>query len=721
MKKLIFLFLSILNLSISFADEGMWLPMLLKNNYDEMQKKGLKLTPEQLYDINQSSLKDAIVWFNGGCTAEIITDKGLILTNHHCGYGAITNHSTPSDNILDNGFWAKAFTEEKVNSGLWVSILVRMEDVSEMVNNAIESADADSIEIKKTEIFESIEKEAAKNTHYEATVKSFFKDNAFYLFVFEKFTDIRLVGTPPQSIGKFGGDTDNWMWPRHNADFSMFRIYANKDNKPADYSKDNVPYQPKHFLTISLKGVNEGDFTMVYGFPGRTNRYENSYGIKLATDKINPAIVALRDIRLSNWKEEMNKSDSVRLLLSANYARVANYWKYFMGQTEQLKRLKVYEEKFALEQQFNEWAKNKPDYASIFPNLEKAYTSFNKYALHMTYMQEGIFGSAILAYANQYKDLEKLLTEKADPEKIKNEVEKLKENAWHFFKSFNGKAEEKILAGLTQSFYENIATEQQPAYMIEIIKKYKGKTTKETFENFANSVFKKSFMVSKSSTDKFLRTPALKKLQKDPAYVFIKVFFDNYAKIIKPHIEEFNRINNAEGKKYIKALMEMEPEKNFYPDANRTLRVTYGKVESYSPKDAVNYKYYTTLSGVMEKENPNDFEFTLPSRLKELYEKKDFGVYADQNGEMRTDFISNNDITGGNSGSPVLNGNGELIGLAFDGNWEAMSGDLYFDSKYKRTISCDIRYILFLVDKFGEAHNLISEMKILKTKESKVK
>ncbi len=714
MKKVSMLVASVLMACMAIADEGMWLPVLLKNNYTQMQQMGLKLTPEQLYDVNHSSLKDAVVWFNGGCTAEIISEQGLLLTNHHCGYDAITKHSTTADNILDNGFWAKSLAEEKENPGMWVSILIRMEDVSDRVNKGLAGVDPKKLDTKKAELFKTIETEAKKDNHYDATVKSFFKDNAYYLFVFEKYTDIRLVAAPPQSIGKFGGDTDNWMWPRHTADFSIFRIYANKNNQPAAYSKDNVPYKPKRFLSISTKGVKEGDYTMVYGFPGRTNRYENSYGIKLAIEKVNPAIVALRNVRLTEWKREMDKSDSVRLLLSSNYARVSNYWKYYIGQTEQLKRLKVREEKLALEKQFMEWAKNKPEYTAILPNYEKAYKDYDPYALHSTYIREGIMGSAIIANAMKYISLEKALSaEKQDPEQIKKAVDVLKTEVEEFYKRFNVAAEENILASITTMYYENISEDQLPEYMSEIVKKYKGKTNRETFEKFAKALFKKSFIVSKEQALKFIASPNLKKLKTDPAYIFAKACYTNYTERILPHIEEFDEINTREGGKYIKALMEMYPNKNFYPDANSTMRLTYGTVRIYGPKDGVDYRYYTTLNGVMEKEKPDDPEFTVPSRLKELYLKKDYGTYADNDGEMHVAFISNNDITGGNSGSPVLNGNGDLIGLAFDGNWEAMSGDIYFDSKYKRTISCDIRYVLFLIDKLGGAQNLIKEMNIV--------
>ncbi|MGQ0829077.1 MAG: S46 family peptidase [Bacteroidota bacterium] len=715
MKKLFTILFSIMLVGPTVADEGMWLPMLLKNNYAEMQRLGLKLTPEQLYDINHSSLKDAICWFDGGCTSEIISSQGLLLTNHHCGYDAIANHSTTADNILDNGFWAKSFAEEKLNEGMWVSILVRMEDVSDKVNKALAALDPKEKDAKTGEVLRAIAKEATKGTDYDGIVRSFFKNNAYYLFISEKFTDIRLVAAPPQSIGKFGGETDNWMWPRHTADFSMFRIYANKENKPAAYSKDNVPYKPKQFLNVSIKGVNEGDYTMIYGYPGRTNRYETSYGVKLATEHVNPAIVSLRDIRLNLWEEEMDKSDSVRLLLSAEYASISNYWKYFIGQTEQLKHLKVYEEKKALEQNFAEWAKNKPEYASILPNLEKAYADYSPYALHATYMNEGIWGSAIIANASNYFTLEKLLAaEKKDPEAIKKAVEQVKASDDEFYKSFNVVSEEKILAALMEMFYKNVPANQHSAYMAVIIKKYKGKTDKETFEKFAKAVFKKSFAGSKELSAKFLEKPDLKKLQADPAFAVAKAFYTNYAEKIKPRSDAFNAANTAEGTKYVKALMEMSPDKTFYPDANRTLRLTYGTVKDYVPKDGVKFTYYTTLSGVMEKEDPDNDEFNVPAKLKELYKNKDYGMYADKSGEMRTDFISNNDITGGNSGSPVINANGELVGLAFDGNWEAMSGDIYFDSKYKRTISVDIRYILFLIDKFGGASNLINEMNIVK-------
>ncbi|HEY0029634.1 MAG TPA: S46 family peptidase [Bacteroidia bacterium] len=717
MKKttLLLIVFQLLTFNLLKADEGMWLPMLLKDNYEQMKKAGLKLTPEQLYDINNTSLKDAIVWFNGGCTSELISDQGLLLTNHHCGYEAIAKHSTAADNILDNGFWAKSFKEEKPNDNMFASILVRMEDVSDKVNKEIAGMEISAADLKKQELFKSIVANATKGTHYEGTVKSFFKENAFYLFVFEKFTDIRLVAAPPQAIGKFGGEVDNWTWPRHTADFSMFRIYADKENKPAKYSADNVPYKPKKSLSISLKGIEEGDYTMVYGFPSRTNRYETSYGIELATSKVNPSIVALREIRLKSWKEEMDKSDSTRLLLSSQYAKISNYWKYFIGQTEQLKRLKVYEEKKQTEANFSAWAKGKPEYENILANYDKAYADYNKYAMHATYMKEGIMGSNLLAAAMNYTALEKALS--ATPQNaddVKKAMEQINKFNVTFYKSFNRPSEQRILAKIIQLYYENIPVDQQPAIMKNVLKKYKGKTNTETFEKFAKSLFEKSIMTSSQSAAKFLGKPDLKKLQKDPAFEFVRACYTNYTTNIEPHIDAFNNINTTQGSKYIRGLMLMQPEKKFYPDANGTLRLTYGNVKSYSPKDGIECKSYTTLAGVIEKDNPNDFSFNVPAKLKELYKNKDYGTYADKNGDLHVAFISNNDITGGNSGSPVLNADGELVGLAYDGNWEAMSGDIYFDSKYKRTISNDIRYVLFLIDKYGGAQNLISEMKFVR-------
>jgi hypothetical protein len=691
------------------ADEGMWMPLLLqKYNYEKMKELGLKLTPEQLYDVNHSSLKDAIVWFNGGCTGEIISDQGLVLTNHHCGYDAIASLSTPQDNILDNGFWAKSFKEERPKAGMWVSIVQRMDDVTDKVQAQLKDVAEKDRPAKLQGIFKQLTEEATKGTHYEAQVREMFKGNAYYLFIFEKFTDIRLVGTPPQSIGKFGGDPDNWVWPRHTGDFSMFRIYAGKDGKPAKYSADNVPYKPKHSLPVSLKGINEGDYAMIYGFPGRTNRYEFSNGIQLAQDKVNPTIVNLRDIRLKAWKEVMDKSEADRLLLSAQYAQVANYWKYFIGQTEQLKRLKVYEGKVADEKQFAEWAKGKAEYENVLPNISKAYEAYTPYALQRTYLSEGLFGIGVMPIAFSMYPYE---TAK-DTAAANKAITMAKQNIDGMYEEFFVSADQKIMTQILMMYYNNIPKDQQAPYMATILKK--GKTPEEAFSKFATELYAKSLFASKAKFQAFLDKPNTKTLLKDPAYQMVKSFYDHYINNYKPKIDEFNAVAGKEGRSFVKGLMEMNPNRTFYPDANSSLRLTYGSVQSYDPKDAVHYNYYTTLDGVMEKHNPNDFEFNAPQRLQDLYKAKNYGQYAMPNGKLPVAFITNNDITGGNSGSPVINGNGELIGLAFDGNWEAMSGDIVFDAKYKRTICVDVRYVLFLIDKYGTAENIINEMKIVR-------
>lgn len=691
------------------ADEGMWMPILLKKyNYDKMKELGLKLTPEQLYDVNNSSLKDAIVWFNGGCTGEIISREGLVLTNHHCGYDAIASLSTPQDNILDNGFWAKNYKEERPKPGMWVSIVQRMDDVTDKVLAELKGVEEKDRPAKLSAIYKKLSDEAVKGTHYEAQVREMFKGNAYYVFIFEKFTDIRLVGAPPQSIGKFGGDPDNWIWPRHTGDFSMFRIYANKDNKPAAYSADNVPYKPKHSLPVSMKGVKEGDYAMIMGFPGRTNRYEFSQGIQLAQDKVNPTIVALRDIRLKAWKEVMDKSEQDRLLLSAQYAQVANYWKYFIGQTEQLKRLKVVEYKQEEENRFASFASGKPEYQNVLANVQKAYDAYTPYALQRTYLGEGLLGIGISQIALSVYGYD---TAK-DTAAANKAVNSARQNLDTFYEEFFPSADEKIMRQILAKYYQDIPKDQQAPYMATILKK--GKTPEEAFAKFSAELYKKSMFASKVKFAAFLNKPSVKTLEKDPAYAMLKSFYENYLNNYKPKVDAFNAAIGPEGRAFIKGLMAMKPEKTFYPDANSSLRLTYGSVKSYDPKDAVHYEYYTTLDGVIEKYNPNDFEFNAPQRLLDLHKAKNYGQYALPNGKLPVGFITNNDITGGNSGSPVINGNGELIGLAFDGNWEAMSGDIVFDEKYKRTINVDIRYVLFLIDKYGEASNIINELNIVR-------
>lgn len=708
-------FLTLLSSWASSFDEGMWLPILLKDqNYAEMQRLGLKLTPEQIYDANKAALKDAIVWFGGFCTGEIISDKGLVLTNHHCGYDAIADLSTTQDNILDNGFFAKNMNQERPVKGLWASVLVRMVDVSDRILPEIKGLGDTERKAKILEINKKIEEEITSTSHYTATVRGIFNDNQFILFVMERYTDVRLVGTPPQNIGKYGGDTDNWMWPRHTGDFSMFRIYAGADNMPAEFSEKNQAYVPKHSLPVSLKGVQEGDFSMVFGFPGRTNRYATSFELEIAIEKVNPAIVAIRDAKLKLMMDEMKNNDSVRLLLSSSYAQIANYWKYFIGQTEQLKRLKIVAEKQEIEKRFETWAQGKEEYSDILNNLRSAHNNYNEVALQPIYLREGIWGCATALNAYRFAAFEELLKDKTKKADLDALITKYKPAIPSLFEAYNVVVDQNIMAATLFLYYTNIPQNQHPAIIAKILKKYKKLTPEAAFKAYAADVFKKTMFSSPEALAKFMDNPSLKQLTKDPMYEYAVAFNTHYVANFKTQVDAYQATKALQMRIYLKGLMEMDPTMVAYPDANSTLRLTYGSVQSYQPKDGVNYSYYTTLEGVMEKYVPGDYEFDLPTGLIDLYKKKDYGQYANSKGELPVGFITNNDITGGNSGSPVINGNGELIGLAFDGNWEAMSGDIVFDPKYKRCINVDIRYVLFIIDKYHGASNIIDELKLVK-------
>ncbi len=718
MKRIFTTLIAFLTLLSSYAgsfDEGMWLPILLKGqNYAEMQRLGLKLTPKQIYDANQASMKDAIVWFGGFCTGEIISDKGLVLTNHHCGYDAIADLSNTQDNILDNGFFAKSNAQERPVKGLWAAVLVRMEDVSARILPEIKGLGDTERKAKIRELSAQIEEEITSAGHYTASVKGIFNDNQFILFVMERYSDVRLVGAPPQNIGKFGGDTDNWMWPRHTGDFSMFRIYAGPDNMPAEFNEANKPYTPKHSLPVSIKGVKEGDFSMVFGYPGRTNRYATSFELEIAIDKVNPSIVELRDARLKLMMEEMRKDDSLRILMSSRYAQIANYWKYYIGQTEQLKRLNVVGEKQAIEAKFEAWAQGKPEYADVLNNLRQAHNNYSSVALQPTYLNEGVFGSGTAINAYRFFALEPLLGDKEKKEELETSLTKYKGAVPFFFDAYNAVVDQNIMAATLYLYYKNIPKEQHPAIIQTILKKYRKLEPEEAFKAYAADAFKKTMFSSPEKMQEFLEKPSLKKLTKDPVYEYAHAFYQHYIANFKTQVDAYNGTKSLQMRTYLKGLMEMDPKMVRYPDANSTLRLTYGSVQAYQPKDGVNYSFYTTIEGVMEKYVPGDYEFDLPSGLIDLYNKKDYGQYANAAGELPVGFITNNDITGGNSGSPVINANGELIGLAFDGNWEAMSGDIVFDPKYKRCINVDIRYVLFIVDKYFGASNIIDELNLVK-------
>ncbi|MFT2010056.1 S46 family peptidase [Pontibacter sp. 13R65] len=695
------------------ADEGMWLPLLIKRlNHTDMQKQGLQLTAEEIYSVNNSSLKDAIVQFGGFCTGEFISPEGLLLTNHHCGYSAIQSHSSTENDYLTDGFWAKSKEQELSNPSLFVDILVRMEDVTAQVLEGINNNTPEQERAQKVgQRVQAIAKEASSNGQYVSYVRDFFNGNEYYMFVYERFTDVRLVGAPPSSVGKYGGDTDNWMWPRHTGDFAMFRVYMAPDGKPAAYNQSNVPYKPKHFLPISISGKEQGDFSMVFGFPGRTQRFMTSHGLKLELNQLNKSRIKLREEKLALWKADMDKDPATRIKYASKYASTANYYKYSIGQNEGIKRMKTVEGKVADEAAFQKWAnadaQRKALYGDVLNQIGSAYANIEKYNLGSIYLNEAILGTESLLLAYRMSALHGALKAKNDAN-VKQAVEDLRPRVDAHFKDYNAASDKKVFAALLQFYHQDIPKEQQPDSFKKLVQKHNG-----NFQKLADEVYSKSFVVSQQQTEAFLKNPTLKQLENDPAYQIVSSIIDNYRSNIVPQLAESNAKLAQANRLYVAALREMNPDKVYYPDANSTLRLSYGAVKDYSPQDAVRYNYYTTMEGLMAKEDPNNEEFVVPAKLKQLYEAKDYGRYANKDGELVVNFITDNDITGGNSGSPVINGNGELIGLAFDGNWEAMTGDLVYDPEFKRCINADIRYVLFIVDKYAGATNLINEMKIV--------
>jgi hypothetical protein len=698
------------------ADEGMWIPMFIDRlNYEDMQKMGLQLTAEEIYSVNQGSLKDAVVIFGRGCTGEIISDQGLLLTNHHCGYGSIQSVSTVENDYLSNGFWARSMEEEIPIPGLTVQFLIRMDDVT---SRMLEGVTADMTEKERSkklnENRRAIVEEATKDTHYNAVVKDYFEGNEFYLLTYETFKDIRLVGTPPEAIGKFGADTDNWMWPRHTGDFSIFRVYAGTDNKPAEYSADNTPFKPRHFLPVSIAGIEKGDFSMILGNPGSTDRYLTSWGVDLAVKESNPTIVKIREEKLRIMREGMDASEKTRLQYASKYAGTANYWKYFIGQTKGLKRLKVADKKRRIEADFHQWLSNNPamnnKYGEALPLIENAYQTISEYNLARWYMMESVLrGPEILGFANRFNRLAELLAEKdTDETAIKQQTERLKSTVEEHFKNYNTGIDQNMLASMMRMYYNNVPANQQPEALKEIANKYKG-----NFESYAADIFKKSAFVSESSVNALLNSPKAKTILKDPAFDLVRAFIESYNQMMEKIADAYDDLDKG-NRLFMAGLREMQPDKKFYPNANFSLRLTYGTVQDYYPADAVHYDYITTTKGILEKEDPTTWEFVVPDRLKEIIETKDYGPYANKDGSMTVNMLTTHDITGGNSGSPVIDAKGRLIGLAFDGNWEAMSGDIAFEPELQRTISVDIRYVLLIIDKFAGAQNLIDEMVIVK-------
>ncbi|MDD3567215.1 MAG: S46 family peptidase [Bacteroidales bacterium] len=716
MKRFKVLLLSILLISSSLAkaDEGMWLlPLLQKYNIATMQSMGLELSAEELYSINNTSLKDAIVIFGGGCTGEIISDKGLILTNHHCGYGAIQRHSSTEHDYLKDGFWAMSMDEEIATPGLSVTFLVKIEDVTDEVTKPVKSKMTEEERSKAIEdAAKAIEEKATEGNHYRAMVRSYYGGNKYYLLVYERFTDVRMVGAPPSSIGKFGADTDNWMWPRHTGDFALFRVYADKDNMPADYSPDNVPYQPKHHLPVSLEGLEKGDFAMVMGYPGGTTRYMTSWEVDEAEKITNAQRSFIRGIRQEIILEDMLASDEIRIKYSSKYSGSTNYWKFSIGQNQALKRLKVKETKLKEQEEFTQWVNEKrkrtQEYGEALDLIKTAIEERHDYMYANMYISETLLrGTELVSLAGRANGLYEYL--KGDEDKgLQNRVDRFRQSATAFYKDYNAPTDRKVAKAMFKLFAQKVQPEFHPSVFATIEKDYAG-----NFDRFIDDMFDNSIFADSTKLWKALENPTAEVFENDPAFVATQSIGEVTSRIWS-QLDEINKKFAKGHRLYVAGIMEMNEGQPMYPDANFTMRLTYGQVQDYYPRDAVHYNYITTLKGVMEKEDPDNWEFVVPEKLKELYMAEDYGPYAMDNGEMPVAFITNNDITGGNSGSPIINGKGHLIGCAFDGNWEAMSGDIIFEPDYQRCIGVDIRYVLFIIDKYAGAKHLVDEMTLVK-------
>jgi hypothetical protein len=715
MKKL-FALLLILLLSFGFkakADEGMWLlPLIEKLNMGKMTELGLKLSAEDIYSLNKVCVKDAVVIFGGGCTAEIVSPQGLVLTNHHCGYGSIQAHSSVDHDYLRDGFWAMSKEEELPNPNLSVTFLIRIEDVtSQVLANVKPGISETDRTAAVSEARQAIEKKATEGTKYRAQVGSFYGGNYFYLLVYERYTDVRLVGTPPSSIGKFGFDTDNWEWPRHTGDFSVFRVYTGPDGKPAPYAKENIPLKPKHFLPVSIKDKNIGDFAMVLGYPGRTNRYMTSYEVNEQLQIVHPDRIKIRGIKQDIWMKDMVADQKVNIQYSAKYSGSSNYWKYSIGQKSSLEKLNVKAKKEELENQFNKWVVADPDrkakYGEALNLIKTSVEGRAEYYNAIQYINECNQGCELFSMNRGVADLVTALKAK-DNQKITDAITVIKNNAGNFYKDYNLPSDIKSMKAMLTLFRTDVPAKFHPDFYTNVVdKKFKG-----NIDKFVDDLFAKSLFASEAKLNAFLSKPVLKTIESDPVYLTNTSIYAKGIELSKAS-SQFDATLATGKRLWIAALMEMVPEKTQYPDANSTMRLSYGTVQDYDPRDAVTYKYYTTLQGVVDKFKPGDYEFDVPKKLIDLNNKKEFGRYASSKGYMPVCFLTTNDITGGNSGSPVMNGNGELIGLAFDGNWESMSGDIAYEPQLQRTIVVDIRYVLWIMDIYSGAKHLVDEMTIV--------
>ena len=699
------------------ADEGMWIPALLQRNEAEMQAMGMKITADDIYSINHSSMKDAVVLFGGGCTGELVSDQGLLLTNHHCGYGWIQRHSTVEHDYLTDGFWAMTPEEELACPGLTAVMLKNMVDVTDRVleNITDETSDEERADIIEKHI-KSIIEEAKKDTEYEVSVESFYIGNQYFLMYNEVFKDVRMVGAPPSNIGKFGGDTDNWVWPRHTGDFSIFRIYVGKDGKPAEYNEENVPYKPDYHFTVSLKGVEKDDFTFVFGYPARTNEYLPAVAVDQEANVVYPVVVDLRTQILDIYNKYQEKDAKVRIQYASKHAGLGNGWKKWMGVIEGIRNFNGIEKKKAFEEAYNDWClqeRSRIKYLHALRDFDEVYEEYEKYRMATTYLTEAGLSIELLDFAANFAKLAEV-TKDTLQEEIDEQINDLRQATTVFFKDYYQPIDEEVALTMLTAYRANQPEDFRPEILNEIDKKFKGDV-----KAYVDYLFGKTILTSEEKVNKFLdefKPSKVKKLEKDPAVVAVNSMMDFYVENVMPKSRECNtKINNLrrvymEGQ--MKMIPEVYPEKRLYPDANFTLRVTYGKVGGFKPKDAVTYGYFTTLDGIMQKENPDIYDYVVTDRLRELYEAKDFGRYADKDGTMHVAFIAGNHTTGGNSGSPILNAEGKLLGLNFDRTWEGTMSDLVYDPSICKNISVDIRYVLFLIDKYAGCTRLIDEMTI---------
>ena len=711
--KLLSLMLLLLPLAPVRADEGMWLlPLLEKMNSGRMTELGFEITPQEIYDLNNTSLKDAIVIFGNGCTGEIVSDQGLLFTNHHCGYAAIQQLSSVEHNYLKDGFWAMNTDEELYAEGLTVSFLESFTDVTDQVEKALKKCKGQEDMIKALDKLEGklCKKAGCDDKFIVGRLTSFYGGNTYYFIVYKIFRDIRLVGTPPSSIGKFGADTDNWMWPRHTGDFSIFRVYADKDNNPADYSEDNVPYSPERHLRISLAGYEEGSPAMIMGYPGTTNRFMTASELAEQRER-NEVAIKVRTVRQDVLMADMQADPKIMIQYASKYAGSSNGWKKWIGMNETFAKLGVQDRRAEEEVAFTEWVnaggQERIDrYGDALKNIDEAVAGRKADNLLAAYLRESL-GSIELVNVSAYGGMIKEALDKKDQEKKDAELASIEAALENFYKDYSMPTDKKVAVAMISLLKESIPAEELPSFYQEIDSCFGG-----DINAFVEDLYSKSLYTSLDKVKAAVDAADVSALTDDPA---CKVLL-SYIKSYNPHQQALIEYAEqfAQGKKdYIAGTLEMREGEAIYPDANFTMRLTYGTVLPYYPRDAVFYNYYTTLKGVMEKEDPSNWEFVVPEKLKELYKAKDFGRYANEKGEMPVAFISNLDITGGNSGSPIMNGRGELIGLAFDGNWESMSGDIIFEPELQRCISVDIRYVLFIIEKYGGATNLIEELDIV--------